>query len=84
MLRSSGDGPLGREPTGGFRQDYEVHMKPHALQAPHPQRQHRPLVLQVPELPLTRATTPVGLAAAVGLAGNQRVQPVGLDPPEAG
>jgi hypothetical protein len=37
-------------------------------------------VLEPAELTLHRTTAPVQLLAALGLAGDQRVQPVSLDP----
>jgi hypothetical protein len=56
-LRRYSKCPLGGKPTGEFRQDGQIDVEPHALQAAYPQRQHRPLVLEPSELALTEART---------------------------
>lgn len=55
-------------------------MEPDAIQSTDAEGQQRPLVLEPSELALHRTTAPVQLPAALGLAGDQRVQPVSLDP----
>ena len=55
-------------------------MEPDPIQSTDAEGQQRPLVLEPSELALHRTTAPVQLPAALGLAGDQRVQPVSLDP----
>lgn len=55
-------------------------MKPNPVQATNAEGQQRPRMLQASELALDRSTALVQLAEARGLARNQRVQAVGLQP----
>src|SRR6266540_5166330 len=59
-------------------------MELHALKAPDPQGQQRPLVLEPAVLPLDGATLAVELLPPVGPARDQGVQPGGTDPPAGG
>jgi hypothetical protein len=79
-LRGDSKRPFMREPTGELRQDGEVHVKPHALDSTDAEGQHRPLVLDPAELAFDSSTAPVQLPAALGLARDEGVQAVGLDP----
>ena len=55
-------------------------MKPHPLQTTNPKREKGPLMLEPAELALNRSMAPVELAAALGLARDERMQPIRLDP----
>ena len=68
------------EPHGELREDRQVGVKPHAFDSADPQRQERSFVLQSSELALDRATLAVQRTEPLGVARDERVQPVGLDP----
>jgi hypothetical protein len=70
VLRRDSKRPLAGAPTGEFRQDGGVHMKPYALQAPDLQRSHSPFVLEPAELPLSGTPRAVELHVALALAGD--------------
>jgi hypothetical protein len=71
--------PGDQQRGGELGEDGQVYVQLHPDQSPHPQREHRPLVLQVPELPLDRTALVVVALPPVGAARDQGVQPVGLE-----
>ena len=79
-LRRERYGSRSTERAGELGEDRQVGVKPNPVPATDPERKQRPLMLEPPELPLDRAARAVKVARALGLARDERVQPVGLDP----
>lgn len=79
-LSDDGHRPIPAQRARELREDREVGVQPHALDAANAQRQRRPLVLRRPNFALHGTTAAVERLGALSVAGDQRVQPIGLDP----
>src|SRR3989442_704718 len=73
-----------RERAGELGEDGQVGGQAHALNAPGAEWGERPFVLEPAELALDGGALAVEALPAKRLAGDQRVQAVGLDPPGGG
>src|SRR5690348_17073724 len=63
-----------------LRKDCQVGVQPNPVKTANAEREESPLMLEAAELTLDTAARGVQLLAALALARDERVQPVGLDP----
>jgi hypothetical protein len=73
-----------RQRASQLGEDRQIGVQPNAVQSAHAKRRERPLVLETPELTLDASAATVERLEPLGLARDERVQTVCLDPRRSG
>ncbi len=73
-------GPIPAQRRSELGEDRQIGVQPHALDSTHAEGQQRPFVLESSELALAGPSAAVERLGPGGVARDQRVQAIGLDP----